>query len=336
LNWSPPEKVLITGGHEVGGLEAFAEALREGFDELGITGEIIRPSVLLTRWSDLRSYRVLKILSTSAILTVPLVRRAICVAHSTLSARDRGWSNSLAKLLSYRLANLRSSACMVSVSYYVANHLNDVFDVQVDGIIRNPISNFFLETTSKTEERSDLTFVGRLVRCKNVDRLLPAVCDLLRENPQLRCRIVGDGPERAALQSSVASEPRIEFTGTRDKAFVREQLRRSKLFVSGALNEGLGIAYLEALSQGCNVVMPASGGGLEIALDYLGCGLHLMPISLERNSTLLVLRKALQTNPAHFQIQEHTPKTIASTYLQIDRSFRMERLASHETAEVRS
>lgn len=338
MNWTPPEKVLITGGHEIGGLQAFAEALQEGFAETGIPGEIVRPSSLTKRWHEIRSDRVLKLLSTSAILAAPVVRRAICVAHSTLSTRDKGWSNSIAKLVSYRFTNLRSSVPLIAVSHYVSHHLSDVFSVRIDGIVSNPINSFFLETYSSAVcERSYVTFVGRLVRCKNVHKLLPFVRDLLSENPELRCCIVGDGPERAALEESVqGGGSRIEFTGTRDRSFIREQLRRSKLFISGAANEGLGIAYLEALSQGCNVAMPASGGGLEIVLEQVGRGVHLMPISLERKATLSVLRTALQTEAAPFDLQQHTPRAVAHAYLQIDRRFSMEPFTSAQTAGAES
>jgi glycosyltransferase involved in cell wall biosynthesis len=337
LTWSPPEKVLLTGGHEVGGLQAFAEALLEGFADLGIPGLVVRPYSLSRHWSELRSQRVLKILSTEAILLVPLARRSICVAHSTLSARDLGWGNSLAKLLSYRLAKWRSSARLVAVSDYVAQHLNNVFDVRIDGIIQDPIGKFFLEKCSDNlEPRSCVTFVGRLVRCKNVDKLLPAICDLLDEYPNLQCCIVGDGPERLALEKIALGNSRIKFTGTRERDFVRAQLRRSRIFVSGAANEGFGITYVEALSQGCSVVMPASGGGLEIALGRIGSGVHLMPMSLERGAVLSALRAALHSSPAPFRIEEHTPRAVASAYLQMDRSFSTEAVLSAEAAEAQS
>ncbi len=248
-----------------------------------------------------------------------------------------GWGNSLAKLLSYRFTKWRSSAHLIAVSDYVAQHMNDVFDVTIDGVIQDPINKFFLEKRSDDlEQRSFITFVGRLVRCKNVDKLLPAICDLLDAYPDLRCCIVGDGPERPALERSVIGRARIEFAGTRERDFVRKQLRRSKVFVSGAANEGLGITYLEALSQGCSVVMPASGGGLEIALDHIGNGVHLMPMSLERCTVVSALRAALRSSPAPFPIEKHTPMAVASDYLQLDRSFSAESVPSTEAAKAQS
>ena len=66
-----PEKVLITAGHEVGGLTAFAEGLSEGFTALSIPSEVISPNEIFKRWRDLRDAKVLKILSTSAMFAAP-------------------------------------------------------------------------------------------------------------------------------------------------------------------------------------------------------------------------------------------------------------------------
>jgi len=49
-----PEKVLITGGREVGGLTAFAAGLSEGFTALGILSEVVSPGQIFKRWRDLR------------------------------------------------------------------------------------------------------------------------------------------------------------------------------------------------------------------------------------------------------------------------------------------
>ena len=68
MNTELPTKVLITGGREVGGLSTFAEGLREGFAELGVPAEIVRPSRILSHWRELRDPGVLKILSLVSAL----------------------------------------------------------------------------------------------------------------------------------------------------------------------------------------------------------------------------------------------------------------------------
>jgi len=322
VNWGPPEKVLITGGREMGGLAAFADGISAGFSELGLRSEIVRPSKLVSRLSELRNRRVLKLLSTTGVLGVPLANRAICIAHTLPLATEQGWCKLLVLVGSFKLCNVFPAARVVAVSDYVAVHLHQLFKIQIASTVGNPLAAPFLESfDTNSYERSYITFVGRLVRCKRVNQLLPSICDLLDENPGLRCQIIGDGPERAALEGSVDGHERIEFVGLQDCSYVREQLRRSKLFVSGAANEGFGIAYLEALSQGCIVAMPATGGGIEIVLQRVGQNIQLLPISLEPRKVLNVLRRALTLQPGPVCLAAYAPREVASAYLSLDRTF---------------
>ena len=322
MNWALPDKVLITGGREVGGVASFAEGLSAGFAEIGIPCEIVRPASLYSRVGDLRSKRVLKLLSTTGMLAVPFARRAICVAHTVPLVQEQGWLKLLVLISCFKLTNACSSARVVAVSDYVAIHLSYIFNIRIDATVRNPLPRIFLEAFQAEEkERHYITFVGRLVKCKRLELLLPPICDLLNENPHLHCCIVGDGPLRGELEKSVADHCRVEFAGSRDYRFVRDQLRRSKLFISGAGNEGFGIAYLEALSQGCIVAMPATGGGIEIALRRVGQNIQLLPISLERGEVLNVLRHALNLQPSAVCLNAYTAKAVASAYLDLDRAF---------------
>jgi glycosyltransferase involved in cell wall biosynthesis len=320
MTWVAPDKVLITGGREVGGVTSFAQGLSVGFTEIGISPEIVRPSNLLSRMSELRSERVLKILSTTGMLLAPLARRAICVSHGVPLSREQGWLDLFGLVTLFKIANLCPAARLVTVSDYSALHLKYIFSVRIDSIIRNPLGAIFLEPfDSERYQRRYITFVGRLVECKQLHLLLPAICDLLQENPDLRCCIVGDGPYRHAWEQSVAGIDRVEFVGSRDPLFVREQLRQSKIFISGAGNESLGIVYLEALSQGCVVAMPATGGGIEIALQSIGSSIQLLPISLDRRGVLAVLRRALEIQPSPIALECYSPSSIASAYLDVDR-----------------
>jgi glycosyltransferase involved in cell wall biosynthesis len=322
VSWAAPDKVLITGGHQVGGIASFAEALNAGFAEVGIPCEIVRPASLWSRPGELLSNRVLKLLSTTGMLATPFARRVISVAHTVPLAQEQGWLKLLVLISCFKLANASPSARVVAVSDYVALHLGSIFNIEIDATVRNPLQQPFLESFHAEEkERQYVTFVGRLVKCKRIELLLPPICDLLDENPQLRCCIVGDGPLRQELEKSVAGHRRVEFVGARDYSFVRNQLRRSKIFVSGAGNEGLGIAYLEALSQGCIVTMPATGGGVEIALGSIGQNVQLLPISLEREGVLNVFRHALTLQPSALCLEAYTSEAVASAYLGLDRAF---------------
>src|SRR5260370_23227174 len=140
-----PEKVLITGGREVGGLMAFAAGLSEGFTALGIPSEVIPPNEILKRWRDLRDPGVLKILSTTAVFSAPLARRAICVAHGFPRVDVAKWVKAAAIFASYRAPKFSSKTRLVAISDYVAAQLRCLFDVRVDAVIRNPVQSWFLE-----------------------------------------------------------------------------------------------------------------------------------------------------------------------------------------------
>jgi glycogen synthase len=74
---------------------------------------------------------------------------------------------------------------------------------------------------------------------------------------------VGDGPERAPAEREAARlglGDRVEFTGFRERSFVREILARSAVFVLPTRKEALSIASLQALSSGLPVVAMSHGG----------------------------------------------------------------------------
>jgi glycosyltransferase involved in cell wall biosynthesis len=295
--------------------------MQEGFGELGIRSEILKPAQLLSRLGEIRDERVLKILSTTGMFVIPVAKRAIGVAHCIPLATEQGWPRLLGLLLCYKLTSIYRRSRLVAVSDYGALHLKHLFNIRPYAVLRDPLSNLFLEPFRAQEyERSYVTFVGRLVPYKQLDLLLPAVSALLDENPELRCRIIGEGPCRIALEQS-AADSRIDFLGYRDAHFIREQLRRTKIFLSGGGTETLGIVYLEALSQGAILAVPASGGGIEIALNRVGENLYLLPISLNQDEVLGVLRRALKAHPPPLSLAHYSPRSVASAYLEVDRSF---------------
>jgi glycosyltransferase involved in cell wall biosynthesis len=314
------QKVLISGGHELGGVGSVAAALAVGFNALGIPAEILSVAGVLSRWRDLQNPDVLKILSTGAVFAAPAATRAICIAHGVPCVAFQGWTRVSAIVASFKLANT-AHVPVVAVSEYTAIHLRNLFGITIDKVILNPIKPIYLESPVEepvSVERRYVTYVGRLHRSKNVHRLLPAICDLLEEQPDLRACVIGSGEMRNQLEDSVRGSPRVEFQGSPDDLSVREWLRRTRVFVSGNSTEGLGVSYLEAISQGCMVAMPASGGGMELALEQIGSTIHLLPLSLERRSVLAALRRAVSSRFVPIPLSSFEAKAAAASYLNLD------------------
>jgi len=325
MSSTAPHKILIADGRPEGGVGSFAEALRLGFTELGIPVESLPAAAILCRLGSLRDPGVLKILSLGAVFGAPIARRSICVAHGFPCAQHQGWPRTLAILGAYKLATASPGAQLVVVSEYSALHLRAIFGLRVDAVIHNPVHPVFLEATREAAtERVAITFVGRLHHAKNVHRLLPAIRNVLDENPGLRAWIVGDGPMRLALERIAGDDKRIEFLGALAPHHVRDRLRRSRVFVTANPAEHFGIVYLEALSQGCAVAMPCSGGGLEIAPQLIGSGIHLFSASLARDSIASALRLALAAGDRRVPLEAYSPRAVAGTYLSADARFSAE------------
>ncbi|MFN8380334.1 MAG: glycosyltransferase family 4 protein [Anaerolineales bacterium] len=105
--------------------------------------------------------------------------------------------------------------------------------------------------------RPTLLFVGRLQARKRIDSLLRA-CAELGTNPRLI--IVGDGPERLAMES-LAKEiyPSAEFIGAKHGAELKPYFAQADLFVLPGTG---GLAVQEAMSYGLPVIV-AKGDGTQ-------------------------------------------------------------------------
>lgn len=109
--------------------------------------------------------------------------------------------------------------------------------------------------------RADLVAVGRLLPHKNQRLLLEALARIVPARPETTLWLVGDGPERAALEARAAAlglSDRVVFTGQRSD--VPALLARSRVFVNASLWEGMSNSVLEAMAMGLpSVVVDAPG-----------------------------------------------------------------------------
>jgi len=107
--------------------------------------------------------------------------------------------------------------------------------------------------------------MGRL----SVEKHWPVVLEgfaRFRRRREARLVILGDGPERAALEQGFGGRGDVKFMGfERDPKKIATALASSDAFVHGCPFETFGLSVAQAIACGVPVVVPDQGGAAELA-----------------------------------------------------------------------
>jgi glycosyltransferase involved in cell wall biosynthesis len=136
-------------------------------------------------------------------------------------------------------------------------------------------------TLGLPDDSTILLTTRRLDRKNNVIALAQAFDELSKADPKLRLLIVGEGEQRAAIES--LHNDRISITGWVDNSRIADYLHAADLFVMPSLYEATSISCLEAMACGLPVVVTRVGG-LPDLVD--GNGLLCEPTSSSLSSAI--------------------------------------------------
>jgi glycosyltransferase involved in cell wall biosynthesis len=139
-------------------------------------------------------------------------------------------------------------------------------------IVHNGVNPTFFSPNSAVMGRSDpeILMVGNLLRSKGHELVLRAIGDLIPSFPQLQCRIIGEGPDRARLEALVRGlgiGQHVHFSGWQSRSEVADAMRCCAVFALPSRNEGLGCVYLEAMSCG-RPAIGCRGQGIEEVIKH--------------------------------------------------------------------
>lgn len=107
-----------------------------------------------------------------------------------------------------------------------------------------------------------LLYVGRLADEKRIHLLL----DVIKNIPEARLAIVGDGPARSNLETLFAGTQTV-FTGYLTGEDLAHAYASADVFVFPGANETFGNVILEAMASGLPVIAPKSGGIVDLVQD---------------------------------------------------------------------
>jgi phosphatidyl-myo-inositol dimannoside synthase len=193
----------------------------------------------------------------------------IVFTHGTdiLTARKNAWKRYWMNFV------LKRAKIVVANSRFTAGLL------QEEGIIGNvevvtPGVNIPLQPTTYNLQ-ANIVSVGRLVERKGFDTMIKAMPAILKEVPDARYTIIGNGPyydELVRFAHELRVENFVQIRTDIDDAGKYRLLREASIFALPAKQvgndvEGFGIAAIEAASIGLAVAVGRSGGATETVVD---------------------------------------------------------------------
>ncbi len=127
---------------------------------------------------------------------------------------------------------------------------------------------FVPEPEARARKGEYILILSRLTKEKNLGMAIEAMAQVLKEWPEERMMVVGEGGERETLESKVKSlklKDKVVFKGWQEET--GEWLVGAKMLLVTSNYEGYGMAAIEAVRVGVPVVMTEVGVAGEIVKD---------------------------------------------------------------------
>jgi len=185
----------------------------------------------------------------------------------------------IGKLIEWMISKISNNSIAVSELTKKGLIKLGVIDKNIH-LVANGIDLRRIAQIRPSNNNSDIIFIGRFIKEKNIDILIEAIDIIRKKKPDLKCHIIGDGPEKKKLIAQVSDsglEDNIRFFGLKEYEEVIAMLKSSKVLVLPSKREGFGIVVLEAFSCGVPVVTVISPQNAAIELVEYDTGFKVNP-----------------------------------------------------------
>ena len=173
----------------------------------------------------------------------------------------------------YQKIFLKYADYIIGNSFFTCFINREVYNIVSDGHVKLGVSYPYLKQLSACDVKKEpytVLFAGRLVKAKNIDKIVQAMkCLQNLTSRTYLLRIVGDGELKEYLAEYVhKNNLNVEFCGTVDQHEIVKFYKISQIFISLNPTEPFGITFCEALLAGCQIVCPNTGGQVEFLKQY--------------------------------------------------------------------
>ncbi len=155
---------------------------------------------------------------------------------------------------------LQQSSAVTAVSRWLAAEAQSIVSIRPPVVAPMPVATELFEPGPRSERTRRMLFVGRLTPQKGVELLVNALASIPAD---VGLDIVGDGPDRPALEARVLElglRERVSFHGAVKQFELAAFYRRAGALVVPSSEEGLGLVAVEAQLCETPVIAFESGG----------------------------------------------------------------------------
>jgi glycosyltransferase involved in cell wall biosynthesis len=183
----------------------------------------------------------------------------------------------------------KSADALICVSDFIRNRALEM-GISRSCTVRNGIEAAELPKRAKGGNGKTVTFVGALIPQKGPDIFIGAAREVLKELPDTKFIVIGDGPMRKRLEKSAPES--MEFMGRISRKKSLAMVASSDILAVTSRSEGFGMAALEALVMGTPVAaLPAGALAEVLPKEFLASNVAPAIISELKTGRLSMLAK---------------------------------------------